>query len=259
MCVNCIKRKCSELSDLIFQIKEKITDNEFKTIMDTCKTIFEYSVHSKSEPDEEEEVDHSVLLPLQVLREEQTYSALQHMLYPNDCQCVLGDTKTYNCIKNGNFHSCVLRNYFRSHIHHLPYIEDLLTNRRPNIPNTFFPQVTPIVISEDEFTDEKRIIHVHCIKFLLEINFLGQSLPRTHNLNKYIGLAAILVYDHMFKTFNYTRTFTQFKNTTLRKINEFIKEEESNALRIRYLRELIPHISVKDLFLSWKRELEQQN
>lgn len=257
MCNDCrkqerIQSECMKLSDFIYELKEKLTDEEFKYLLERCQFIHKVSDKDYEKSDEEpEEVEH----------EEEQNNRIEE-----GCECDPYDKESYFCLIRGRFKTCEVVQFFTEHIPYFTYIKDLENGVIPTIDSSFTLTTTPIYTeysSDDEYKEKKKL-YAAGISFLLAVNDLFRDRRfyfSTDPAWKHSLILILIIYDFMFRNatfFLYSHeSSNRLKGIMYSKIDEMIIPQ--NEDKITVAQECIPHINIKDTFAEWKRHLSPQS
>lgn len=263
MCNECrkqerIQSECMKLSDFIYELKEKLTDEEFKYLLERCQIIHRVSDTNYEMSDEEPEEDQQEV--------EVYYNVDEENEDVPCCECDPYDKHSYFCLSRGRFKTCELVQFFSEHIPYFTYIKELEDGKIPTFDSFFTLTTTPVhtEYSSDDEHKEKRKLYTACVTFLLAINDLFRDRRFyfiTDPACKYMIILILIVYDFMFRHatffFHPPESSTRLKHTMYSKIEDEMMKPE-NEDKIIAAQECIPHINIKDTFEGWKRHLSPQ-
>lgn len=268
MCFTCLQNKCLELSDYVYGIKHKLTDEEFKYMLEQYQNMFTQlknmeerteSSHEEPEPEseedesEEEETDEiNVYTPrLFYTLDISVYAAINIMLYPEEtCECEC-DTRSSNHTTCRSMRSCSIYKILVDRMPALSYIVQLSENKIPHIPSTFVLQTTPV---HSYLPTTTLNIVMNEIGYLMKLVNIFNKYEKEHCVKIYIGFIIITIYDHIFKNIDICKKHRRFKDIVLNKIDEFTGP--ASISKLEKANELIPHIDIIHTFRVWKSELE---
>ena len=227
MCNKCILKECNSLADYIFTIKDNLTDEQFKYLLDKSKRIFDLTNEQKDvfveafQPEREEE---------------------------HECQCVLENARTYMCASEGKLRDCRITEFYTNDIPYIKHIIDLVENKVPVIDTTFTLQTTPIFTQDYE--GNKKIV-ADAIQFLLRLQDYFNTNPRANTT--YIVFTPLVVFDYLFRNFNIINPAGRLKEVMIEKLDVFLSSEHEH--RLNRTQTLIPHINIRETLNKWKTAL----
>jgi len=231
MCNKCILKECNSLADYIFTIKDSLTDEQFKYLLDKSKRIFDLTNEQKDvfveayQPEREEE---------------------------HECQCVLENARTYMCAFSGNLKDCRITEFYTNNIPYMKHIVDLVENKVPVIDNTFTLQTTPIFTQDyEEISAEIKKLFANAVHFLLQIQDYFNTSARVNTT--YIVFVPLVVFDYLFRNFSMISPAGRLKKVMVEKLDVFLSPEHEH--RINRMQTLIPHIDIRETMNKWKTAL----
>ena len=284
MCFECIKERCLEMSDLIYELKHKLTDDEFKRILDSYKFIFdatkgiqehygaypvEHEEHNseneqeetESDPEDENESGHeepeeepeSESEPeLEDVVTIRSYNQrIYSVPYPEDeCECVTTHANELVCILNRKMRECTIYKALIADIPLLEYVAQLSEGIVPIFPSTFSLQTTKP--GRVDYTLEEKVRIQTTILVMLRILSSFKTYPTDHPANMYHSFVVLVIYDYTFRHISICFT-SRIRHMTIERINQFTSSSLSNLHKVQ---EILPNINIAQTFDRWDEELE---
>lgn len=219
-----IKRECIELSEFIFTLKDRLTDGQFKYLLDKSKRIFDISQEFEEESFSEQE-DNDV------------------------CNCNISELSTYKCIRNLN--NCIVTQFYMDEIQLLDQLIELMYNNIPVVPLTFTLKTKPVILPEYEITLETLRMCTNGYKFLLRIHTELCTRYTTSSIGfTYRAFSVLILFDYLFRHFNCIQ-LGRDKGVLISIINTFLTLSDCTY----NVQTIIPHINIIDVLNKWKSAL----
>jgi hypothetical protein len=224
-----IKDKCSELSSFIFDLKDKLSDQEYKFMLDTCKEIFDLSAKT-SQNQVRQTLDP---IETQVCNCENTF--ISRCYFYNRC-------RVKQLVERQNL-QIVSALYTAKNLHPLDqpyfYIDEPFENISINFQYKISIQLNPVTTNQTIEADERFF-------------FIIKNLFKLCENSSFSKLLIFLeIYNVLFKNFHLVKKTESLAKTSLYKLNEML----TNFQDQRFI-ETRCNFNILDILNGWKQHLD---
>ena len=230
-----IKDKCSELSSFIFDLKDKLSDQEYKFMLDTCKEIFDLSAKSAKTSQNQTQVSHDPI-ETQVCNCANTF--ISRCYFYNRCQ-------VKQLVERQNL-QIVSSLYTSKNLHPLDQPYFYIDEPFENIPINFQYKIS---IQQNPSTEYQTALSEQRFNFTCNRLF---HLFQNCTFNRLLILLEI--FNLLFKNFHIIKINENLAKRSLFKIEEAIRILNIDQTFIECQTRC--NFNILDIFNCWKRHLD---